>query len=250
MWELLRYYRSLRGRKQDEWLSMLEMNGELLLEDGTHFPVDDAAVDSLAQYLQQSPTDLERALSSLRQEEQALAFCDELGVTVGTTPTQSEDHHQSPKALIGAVTYVAGEVCDELGLTLDENPQTRAVWCGLSGLHVTARNLDGAIPSLSNPAIVWEIKEYWGKTGGGSKMSDAVYECHLVGRELRAFEEQTERQIEHAVFVDGKIQWGTRKSDMTRFIDLFHQGLIDHLFVGSDVETEWGDTLRDLLSSS
>jgi hypothetical protein len=55
-------------------------------------------------------------------------------------------------------------------------------------LHVSARNLDGAIPSLANPYLVWEIKEYWGKTKGGSKMSDAVYECHLVGLELRDFE--------------------------------------------------------------
>jgi hypothetical protein len=114
-------------------------------------------------------------------------------------------------------------------------------------LHVTARNLDGAIPSLANPGIVWEIKEYWGKTKGGSKMSDAVYECNLVGRELREFEERTKARITHIVFVDGKEQWSHRQSDLKRFIDLFHQGIIDYLFVGRDVETEWEETLDSLL---
>ena len=55
--------------------------------------------------------------------------------------------------------------------------------------------------------MVWEIKEYWGKTKGGSKMSDAVYECALVGLELRDFEERTGApRVQHVVFVDGKDQ--------------------------------------------
>ena len=63
-------------------------------------------------------------------------------------------------------------------------------------------------------------------------MSDAVYECHLVGMELRNFEESAKRKIEHVAFVDGKEQWAVRKSDLGRFLDLLNQGLIDHLFVG------------------
>ena len=116
-----------------------------------------------------------------------------------------------------------------------------------NNLHVTARNLDGAIPSLANPTIIWEIKEYWGKTKGGSKMSDAVYECNLVGRELREFEERSSASIKHIVFVDGKEQWSHRQSDLKRFIDLFHQGIIDHLVVGREVETEWKKILQTLL---
>ena len=77
------------------------------------------------------------------------------------------------------------------------------------------------MPSLENPTLVWEIKEYWGKTKGGSKMSDAVYECHLVGLELRMFEEKIGRSIRHAVFVDGKEQWSHRKSDLLRFIEIY-----------------------------
>jgi hypothetical protein len=114
-------------------------------------------------------------------------------------------------------------------------------------LHVTARNLDGAIPALLSPIVVWEIKEYWGSTKGGSKMSDALYECLLVGRELREFEETSKTRVAHVVFLDGQEQWGHRESDLRRFIDLFHQGVIDHLVIGKEVEKDWAALLDGLL---
>lgn len=127
-------------------------------------------------------------------------------------------------------------------------PTRRCVWLEGNQLHVTARNLDGAIPSLESPEAIWEIKEYWGKTRGGSRMSDAAYECALVGRELREFEERTGApHVLHVVFVDGKEQWSHRQSDLRRFVDLFHQGLADHLFVGRDVETGWNELLKSRL---
>ena len=128
------------------------------------------------------------------------------------------------------------------------DPQRRAVWLSGSSLHASARNLDGAIPSLENPTAIWEIKEYWGKTKGGSKMSDAVYECHLVGLELRTFEATSGLSVDHIVFVDGKVQWGYRKSDLLRFIDLHQQGLIDHLIVGLEVETVWPKLCKSLVA--
>ena len=148
--------------------------------------------------------------------------------------------------MIAAVAGIAGEVCRKYGLGLQDDPQTRCVWFVGNELHVSARNLDGAIPSLMNPSIVWEIKEYWGKTEGGSKMSDAVYECHLVGMELRQYEERTAHRIQHVVFIDGLQQWSARMADLRRLIDLLNQGLIDHLLVGVEVERQWAQTL-DLL---
>ena len=62
-------------------------------------------------------------------------------------------------------------------------------------------------------------------------MSDAMYECALGGLRLRQFEERAGAPgVLHVVFLDGKDQWSSRKSDLKRFIDLFHQGLIDYLF--------------------
>jgi len=149
---------------------------------------------------------------------------------------------------VAAVTGVAKLACDARSATFISKPDRRCLWLLDHHLHVTARNLDGAIPSLSNPSIVWEIKEYWGEKSGGSKMSDAVYECNLVGRELREFEDRTEhRHVDHIVFVDGKPQWASRQSDMRRLIDLFHQGLIDHLFIGREVESDWRELLDSIL---
>jgi len=151
--------------------------------------------------------------------------------------------------MVATVSWIANKVCEELGVTFNPAPQTRCVWLNEKGLHVTARNMDGSLPSLANPQIIWEIKEYWGVTSGGSKMSDAVYECHLVGRELREFEEHNGIKVAHVVFVDGKVQWTARKSDLKRFIDLLNRGFIDYLFIGSEVETAWESTLRHLIKN-
>ena len=78
-------------------------------------------------------------------------------------------------------------------------------------------------------------------------MSDAVYECNLVGREIREFELRAKTKIKHYVFVDGREQWLTRKSDLGRFIDLESQGFIDRLFVGREVETDWESELTRVL---
>lgn len=248
-WELVRYYCSLRGEKQKRsWVSQLQKNQEVTLPNSPALPVPAADVTAFCDYLDIRGSLFQEAFSNLRTENEAISFCSQLGVEVGKTKTQSTDHHQASKALVGAVTAIATEACRSRGITLDPNPQTRCVWCIEQGLHVTARNLDGAIPSLANPTVIWEIKEYWGKTQGGSKMSDAVYECNLVGRELREFEERTSVQVAHIVFVDGQEQWSYRKSDLARFVDLLYQGIIDHLFIGREVEADWDRTLVELLN--
>ncbi len=186
---------------------------------------------------------LEEGLSLLRTEEESIQFCKNQKFNIGATTTKNQDHHQSSKSLIAAVSNIAANICNNKKITITPDPQNRCIWSNKKGLHITARNLDGAIPGLENPIIVWEIKEYWGKTKGGSKMSDAVYECHLVGREIRVFEAKSDIKIQHIVFIDGKEQWSHRKSDLARFIDLTNQGIIDLLFIGRDVETEWENYL-------
>lgn len=240
-WSLLRFFRSLRlggTAAVSGWLNTLQREG-VLNGQARSFPIDPALIDLLIAYVPASTKMLGMALGSLRSEEEAISFCGKSKLVFGSTTTKNKTHHQSSKALISAVSGIAKSVCIEAGTTLDPDPQRRAVWFSEKGLHVSARNLDGAMPSLENPTLVWEIKEYWGKTKGGSKMSDAVYEYHLVGLELRMFEEKIGRSISHAVFVDGKEQWSHRKSDLLRFIDLHQQGLIDYLIIGREVETDW-----------
>lgn len=248
-WSLLRYFRSLRLRNKErinEWLLELEKSNSLA-GGSSSFPIRSELIEMLKDYLDASAGLLVEALGKLRSEGDALSFCKKKKFAVGSTRTRTRAHHQSSKSLIAAVSGIANEVCLKAGVEVDSDPQRRAVWVSEFGLHVSARNLDGAIPSLANPGAIWEIKEYWGKTKGGSKMSDAVYECHLVGLELRMFEASSGVSIEHIVFVDGKEQWGHRKSDLLRFIDLHQQGLIDHLIVGREVEDDWPDLIREIV---
>jgi len=248
LWDILRFYLSLpHGRPRANWLEKLQQSNSLSVEQGEEFQIDPQDVSLLTEYLQKRDEYFADAVNRLRSEEEALDFCRQHRMAVATTATQNLDHHQSSKALVSAVTEIAAELCGRSGVAMHPNPTRRCVWCMDSGLHVSARNVDGVIPSLANPTIIWEIKEYWGKTKGGSKMSDAVYECHLVGRELREYEEKSRFKVAHAVFLDGREQWGARQSDLKRFIDLTNQGLIDYLFVGKDVETEWESTLTKIL---
>lgn len=244
VWELLRFYRSIRGSKnKDTWLEQLEKAKELQVGEEDPLPISSESIDLLLNYIDEQNELLSEAFKHLRTEKQAKEFCRKIGSKVKVTATQSRDHHQSSKALIAAVSMIAEKVASSKNITINTDPQKRCVWCNSKGLHVTARNLDGVIPSLTNPKIVWEIKEYWGKTKGGSKMSDAVYECHLVGRELLDFKKKTELEIEHIVFIDGYEQWNHRQSDFMRFIDLTQQGIIDYLFIGKDVENKWEEWL-------
>lgn len=246
-WELLRFYCSLRGSEQKAFIK--ELSGKRNPEGRwwTQLGVSDESAKLIVDYCVERNKFLDFALKLLRTEDEAKRFCKSQKIEWSVTATKSKDHYQSSKSLIATVSTLAQRVCDELEETLESNPQRRCIWCIDNHLHVTARNLDGAVPSLQDPYIIWEIKEYWGKTSGGSKMSDAVYECHLVGREVREYEEKTKHQISHVVFIDGKDQWHSRKSDLARFIDLHNQGLIDHLFIGRTVEEEWRPTLANLI---
>lgn len=249
VWDLVRYFCALaRSRTQQaKFVEDLRRQASMTVGRESTLAIPREDVTLFLSYLEARETQLTAALSRLRDEKEALELCSRNGWSVEATTTQSQDHHQSSKALIAAVSNIATRVVSRRGLTLEANPQSRCVWLERNQLHVTARNLDGAIPGLTNPRVVWEIKEYWGKTSGGSKMSDAVYECNLVGRELREYEERSRVQVEHVVFVDGREQWHARKSDLARFVDLLNQGLINALLVGRDVETDWERSLGEML---
>lgn len=247
LWSLLRYYRSLRlrGVRSDVWLAELTKHA-CLPDQPTKFPIRKEVIGLLRDYLPEASQLLVEAIDSLRSEEEAILFCKKEKYWIGSTATKNRSHHQSSKALIAAVSGIAEKACRLAETTVNLDPQRRAVWLSDGGMHASARNLDGAIPSLENPVAVWEIKEYWGKTKGGSKMSDAVYECHLVGLELRIFEDANDLSVDHIVFVDGKEQWNHRRSDLLRLIDLNQQGLVDHLVVGKEVETVWPGLAMDI----
>ena len=234
-WEYVRYFCSLRGRNQKQFREELQDNfasSEIMSVLGISSTVKSEMLD----YLKYRDAKLANVMVNLRTESDSLSFWKAKQIKWKITKTKSEDHHQSSGSVVATVSHIANEVCIKFGIGLEANPQKRCVWNLKNYLHVSSRNLDGAISGLENPFVVWEIKEYWGKTKGGSKMSDAVYECQLVGKEIRGYEKLVGEKIHHLVFLDGKEQWSARKSDMARFIDLESQGLIDHLFVGHEIE--------------
>ncbi len=250
LWDFIRFFSVVKRQKKElrqQWIEKLETSHMLEIDSSNNLPVDPAHVKLFFGYLKQREADVHHASDLLRSEIDALAHCNNLGIAVSKVKTKSTDHHQSSSALVAATSHIVSRVCQKKGLTYSIQPDRRCVWLVNNHLHVTARNLDGAIHSLSTPSVIWEIKEYWGKTKGGSKMSDAVYECNLVGRELCEFEERSGARVAHVVFVDGKEQWSHRVSDLVRFIDLFHQGIIDYLFIGRDVESDWETVLKSLL---
>ena len=250
LWNLIRYVYSKGRSNKEKLFDQIITNKGIKVDSGDIVPIDNSLIDLLDTYISDRATQLEDSLNLLRTEEEAKAFCNSIDIEYGYTKTQSNDHHQSSKSLIAAVDGITQHILHKHNISYNSDPQNRCIWFKENNLHVTSRNLDGAVPGLTNPFIIWEIKEYWGTTKGGSKMSDAVYECQLVGRELREFEKVYGGKVAHIVFVDGKNQWGHRKSDLGRFLDLQNQGLIDRLFVGKSVESDWAEYLDSVCSRS
>ncbi|MGW0854846.1 DUF7687 domain-containing protein [Streptomyces sp. NPDC002690] len=178
--------------------------------------------------------------SLMRTEEEARADYASLSDQVlQSYGVKLDGYHKSPKVLVNSVDAVVFRECKRSGIPANTNPQSRAMLISDDHIWVSPRRLDGAIPDLLNPVALWEIKEYWGKTRGGSKMSDAIYELNLVGLELRTFEEAFGVHVNHYAILDGRNQWASRKADLRRAVDLLYSGLLDELVVGREVLTEW-----------
>lgn len=222
------------------------------------------AATGLADWLEQSEPSLITDLAGYTHTRYALAEHaledllrteDEAVVDFGTLSsedirrytTQTTYNHQSAKVMVQTVEVLTKRASEGQPEEPDVDPQKRAASINGSDLWVSPRRLDGALPSLLNPVGLWEIKEYWG-SGGGSKMSDAVYEIQLVGTELAIYEREAGVKIKHYAILDGRNQWGTRKADMRRMFDLLYSGVIDELIIGREVLTEWERIVSEMWS--
>ncbi|MGY2087266.1 DUF7687 domain-containing protein [Nocardia gipuzkoensis] len=208
-------------------------------------------LDRLSAYWTKRGEASEHLLTLMRTEEQALADYSALSNQIAQSyGVQIAGYHKSPKVLVNTVDTLVRRECTLADVAVDTNPQSRAALLSDDHIWVSPRRLDGALPNLLNPVALWEIKEYWGKTKGGSKMSDAVYEINLVGLELRMFEQEFDIHVNHYVILDGRDQWMARKSDLRRAFDLLYMGLIDELVVGSEVLDEWPRVIRENIAQA
>lgn len=116
-------------------------------------------------------------------------------------------------------------------------------------IYLLSRQLDFLIPRvLENPLILIEVKEYWGEKKGGSKMSDAVYEAALVGRELQEIRRMGGK-VWFFMVINGQIQWKSRQGDLRKLIDLVAAGLLDDLFLPPDLRPQgrMEQSLREII---
>jgi len=241
-----------RAFSEQELLDALQKRGtsasDAFVEHLGHNP---ELTERVADYIYDRQKAVEYMLAHLRTEQQALADLKQLArdLVVGTYGTQSLDHHQSAKVMVATVNWLTAYELQDRDVTFEPNPQARAAVFAPGSILVTPRRLDGAIPALLNPCGLWEIKEYWGgntKKPGGSKMSDAIYECQLVGTELRMYEDDGGARVRHYFIFDGRNQWKSRPSDLRRAYDLLCSGLVDELVVGDEVLGEWPRIVHEM----
>jgi hypothetical protein len=120
-----------------------------------------------------------------------------------------------------------------------------------SPIRTFSRRFDGAYPSILDPKVVWEIKEYYYTTTFGSRVADGVYESLLDGMEMEETEKNVGIKLAHYLIVDSKFTWWVcGKSYLCRLIDMLNMGYVDVLLFGKEVITElpilikkeWGKT--------
>ncbi|MEC9228083.1 MAG: hypothetical protein VYA21_04580, partial [Verrucomicrobiota bacterium] len=136
-----------------------------------------------------------------------------------------------------------------LGTNFDNDPQKLAYLTDENGMlsKCFARRFDGCVPSVKNPKVVWEIKEYYGTTTFGSRVADGVYETLLDGYESKEAQARG-CEVQHYLFVDDYFTWWTLgKSYLCRIIDMLHTGHVDRVYFGKQVVTEFPNDLSEAL---
>lgn len=135
-------------------------------------------------------------------------------------------------------------------LGFDDDPRGLAYIWDDNGriIGASSRRFDGAYPSIENPKLVWEIKEYYYATTFGSRVADGVYETQLDGFEFKELYERTGRKVYHVLFVDAYRTWWIQgKSYLCRLIDAMNAGVVDEVIVGREVFTRWPELLRSII---
>jgi hypothetical protein len=153
-----------------------------------------------------------------------------------------------PAYLASMVSLIADRVLGSAGFVDDARRLAVISVDGIAELAFS-RRYDGAMPTVANPAAVWEIKEYYGTTTFGSRVADGVYETLLDGFEINEAERLLGKRVKHFLFVDDRFTWwDCGRSYLCRMIDMLHTGHVDEVFFGKEVLTEWEATLRALIA--
>ena len=154
------------------------------------------------------------------------------------------------------INIITEETLSDMGLIrehpgFDDDPRGLVYVWDKHGQIVGAasRRFDGAFPTIYNPEIIWEIKEYYYATTFGSRVADGVYETQLDGFEFKDIYDRTGIKIFHVLFIDAYRTWWIQgKSYLCRIMDAMNSGLVDEVIVGKEVLTRWSELLHERLS--
>lgn len=172
-------------------------------------------------------------------------------------PLNKQKGNKKQIAFFTAIVNILAEksVRELTGLTqsvgFDDNPRGLLyVWDEQRRLiGASSRRFDGAFPSVENPQIVWEIKEYYYATTFGSRVADGIYETLLDGYELKDLFDRSGHKVYHVLFIDAyRTWWQSGKSYLCRLVDAMNAGFVDEVIVGREALTRWPELLKSIIT--
>lgn len=219
------------------------------LADANGWDVSSATVAQAALYIAYRADTLEKLVKpALMNKTQAARACRRLQKSrdswTGAYLPNNKQGAEEKNFLSSMVSMIA--VRELAGREFVANPTALvSVSDGGRLVHALPRQMDGAYPSLADPVAVWEVKEYYGTTTFGSRVSDGVYETRLDGLEIAKVKAEG-HMIRNYLMVDDYFTWWEKgRSYLCRIVDMLNEGLINGAFFGRQVLTEWAEEVRD-----
>lgn len=192
----------------------------------------------------------EEAKNSLMNKEEVKLVFDRLlklhHPKVKIPMNKQKGNKKHPAYFTGIINILTEAILGSLDFDLD--PRTFVVMTrDRKPLYTLTRMVDGAYPSVINPLVVWEIKEYYNTTSFGSRVADAVYETILDGYELTEIKDVGKFDVKHYLLIDGYLTWWQMgKSYLCRMVDMLHEGFLDEILFGKQVLTRWPEIIKEL----
>ena len=90
LWELIRFYLSLRGTKAKVWLIQLRERREMQVGDAAAIPLDPELIELFFAYLADREAAFISAFDLLRTEKEAMDFCKQRKLILARTNTKNQ----------------------------------------------------------------------------------------------------------------------------------------------------------------
>lgn len=158
-----------------------------------------------------------------------------LNVSAPSVMNKQKGEKAKPAYLTEITNMLIAEAVGDLPFERDPR-QLTSFTTNQTLLRTLARRVDGAFPSIINPSVIWEIKEYYYTTTFGSRVADGVYETLLDGMELAELRQSEGIKVEHLLIIDAHFTWWVKgKSYLCRLIDMLNMGYVSEIIFGREV---------------